>query len=185
MHSAVGSNFKAIHSIEADSISMQKLCAYISTLPAETAKKIHILDCAVGAERSILRFSMNGNPTSKVDTVGTEVQCIPLDELFAEEPVTLIKMDIEGAEYDALVGARTIINRDHPILAICVYHTQSDIWRIPLLVRSMDTNYTFFLRSYYGDGLQAVFYAIPQNRLLYGRNNATHGSEAGVSVSFD
>jgi FkbM family methyltransferase len=182
MHSLVGSNFKAIHSIEADSISMQKLCAYVSTLPAETAKKIHILDCAVGAERSILRFSMNGNPTSKVDSVGTEVQCIPLDELFAEEPVTLIKMDIEGAEYDALLGARKIIERDHPVLAICVYHTQSDIWRIPLLVRSIDPNYTFFLRSYYGDGLQAVLYAIPQNRMLYGRKDATHGSEAGVSV---
>jgi FkbM family methyltransferase len=166
VRSLVGSNFKAIHSIEADSISMQKLSSYLSTLPAEMTKKIHRLDCAIGAERSVLRFSMSGNLTSKVDDVGIDVPCIPLDELFAEEPVTLIKMDIEGAEYDALLGARTIIKRDHPVLAICVYHTQSDIWRIPLLIRSIDPTYSLFLRSYDGDGLQTVVYAVPKDRVL-------------------
>jgi FkbM family methyltransferase len=166
VHSLVGPSFKAIHSIEADSISMQKLSYYLSTLPAEMTKKIHKLDCAIGAERSVLRFSMSGNLTSKVEDVGIDVPCIPLDELFAEEPVTLIKMDIEGAEYDALIGARTIIKRDHPVLAICVYHTQSDIWRIPLLIRSIDPTYSLFLRSYDGDGFQTVVYAIPKDRIL-------------------
>jgi FkbM family methyltransferase len=166
VRSLVDSDFRAIHSIEADSISMQKLRTYLSTLPAEITKKIHTLDCAVGAERSVLRFSMSGNLTSKVEDVGIDVPCIPLEELFAEEPVTLIKMDIEGAEYDALLGARTIIQRDHPILAICVYHTQSDIWRIPLLIRTMVPSYSFFLRSYDGDGLQTVVYAVPKNRVL-------------------
>ena len=166
VRSLVGSNFKAIHSIEADSISMQKLRSYLSTLPAEMIEKIHTLDCAVGAERSVLRFNMSGNLTSKVEDVGINVPCIPLDELFAEEPITLIKMDIEAAEYDALLGAKAIIKRDHPVLAICVYHTQSDIWRIPLLIRSIDPTYKLFLRSYDGDGLQTVVYAVPPNRLL-------------------
>jgi FkbM family methyltransferase len=166
VRSLVGSNFKAIHSIEADSISMQKLSFYLASLPEEMAKKIHMLDCAVGAERSVLRFSMSGNLTSKVEDVGIDVPCIPLDELFAEKPVTLIKMDIEGAEYDALLGARTIIKRDHPILAICVYHTQSDIWRIPLLIRSFNPSYGLFLRSYDGDGLQTVVYAVPKSRVV-------------------
>jgi FkbM family methyltransferase len=166
VHSLVGSNFKAIHSIEADSVSMEKLGAYLSTLPAEVTKKIHMLDCAIGAERSVIRFSMSGDLTSKVEDVGVDVPCIPLDELFADNPVTLIKMDIEGAEYNALLGARAIIKRDHPVLAICVYHTQSDIWRIPLLLRSIEPNYSFFLRSYDGDGLQTVVYAVPENRIL-------------------
>jgi FkbM family methyltransferase len=166
IHSLVGSNFKAIHSIEADSISMQKLSSYLATLPVEIIEKIQMLDCAVGAERSVLRFSMSGNLTSKVEDVGIDVPCIPLDELFVEEPVTLIKMDIEGAEYDALLGAKTIIKRDRPVLAICVYHTQSDIWRIPLLIRSIDPTYSLFLRSYDGDGLQTVVYAVPKDRVL-------------------
>ena len=179
VRSLIGSNFKAIHSIEADSISMQKLSSYLATLTVEMTKKIHMLACAVGAERSVLRFSMSGNPNSKVENFGIDVPCIPLDELFAEEPVTLIKMDIEGAEYDALLGAKTIIKRDHPVLAICVYHTQSDIWRIPLLIRSIDPTYSLFLRSYDGDGLQTVVYAVPKDRtLLHGASPVLNNKSA-------
>lgn len=160
-----GSSFKAIHSIEADSISIQKLSSYISTLPVETREKIHTLDCLVGSERRVRRFNMSGCLTSRIGDVGIDVPCIPLDELFAEERVTMIKMDIEGDEYGALLGAREIIGRDTPVLAICVYHTQSDIWRIPLLIRSINLGYSFYLRSYDGDGFQTVVYAVPPNRL--------------------
>ena len=75
-------------------------------------------------------------------------------------------MDIEGAEYDALRGGRRVIERDSPILAICVYHTQADVWRIPLLLRSMNPSYHFYLRAYNGDGFQSVVYAVPPDRLL-------------------
>ena len=167
LFSLVSPNFKAIHAIEADTISIQKLNAYLSSLPTETKKKVHILDCAVGAERCTLRFNMSGAATSKSsENAGADVRCVPIDELFADESVTFIKMDIEGAEYDALVGARKTIERDRPILAICVYHTQRDIWRIPLLMRSIDPAYRLFLRAYDGDGFQSVAYAVPPHRLL-------------------
>jgi hypothetical protein len=109
---------------------------------------------------------MSGAATSKIEDAGVDVDCIPLDELFADKPVTLIKMDIEGAEYDALRGGSRIIQRDSPVLAICVYHTQSDVWRIPLLMRSLNPAYQLFLRAYDGDGFQSVVYAIPPHRML-------------------
>jgi len=165
--SLMGPNFKAIYAIEADTISLQKLNAYLSSLPTEITKKVHTLDCAVGAERCTLRFNMSGAATSKSsEDAGADVQCVPIDGLFADESVTFIKMDIEGAEYDALVGARKTIERDRPILAICVYHTQRDVWRIPLLMRSIDPAYRLFLRAYDGDGFQSVVYAVPPHRLL-------------------
>lgn len=167
---AMGEGFKTIYAIEADSVSGEKLTAFLASLPAATAAKMHRMDCAVGAERCTLRFAMSGNATSKVQDVvedaGMDVPCVPLDELFAEKTVTLIKMDIEGAEYDALCGGEQIIKRDSPILAVCVYHTQSDIWRIPLLLSSWGLNYRFFLRAYDGDGFQSVLYAIPPRRML-------------------
>jgi FkbM family methyltransferase len=165
--SLVGPDFKAVHAIEADTISLQKLSTYLSTLPAAIKGKIHTLDCAVGAERCTLRFNMSGAATSKSsEDAGADVRCVPIDELFADESMTFIKMDIEGAEYDALVGARKTIERDRPILAICVYHTQRDVWRIPLLMHSIDPTYRLFLRAYDGDGFQSVVYAVPPHRLL-------------------
>jgi FkbM family methyltransferase len=163
-----GAQFKDLYAVEADTVSLAKMRAYLATLAPATARKVHILDCAVGAKRSTLQFVMTGALTSRSanSAEATDVACIPLDELFADSPVSLIKMDIEGAEYDALRGGRAIIQRDLPVLAICVYHTQSDIWRIPLLIRSMYPDYQFFLRSYDGDGFQTVLYAVPPHRQL-------------------
>jgi FkbM family methyltransferase len=163
---SVTDDVKAFYAVEADSVSTQKLRSYIETLPQDLATKVHELDCAVGAERCTLKFAMSGAATSKIEDAGVDVDCIPLDELFAGTPVTLIKMDIEGAEYDALLGGRKIIERDSPILAICVYHTQADVWRIPLLMRSMNPDYELFLRAYDGDGFQSVVYAVPPHRQL-------------------
>ena len=163
---SVAPDFKAFYAVEADTVSIQKLQSYIGSLQPDVAAKIHELDCAVGAERCTLQFVMSGAATSKIEDAGVDVACIPLDELFADIPVTLIKMDIEGAEFDALRGGTKVIQRDSPILAICVYHTQADIWRIPLLMRSMKPGYQLFLRAYDGDGFQSVVYAVPPNRLL-------------------
>lgn len=163
---SVTPNFKAFYAVEADTVSIQKLQSYIRSLQPEVAAKIHELDCAVGAERCTLQFAMSGAATSKIEDAGVDVACIPLDELFADIPVTFIKMDIEGAEFDALCGGIKVIQRDSPILAICVYHTQADIWRIPLLMRSMNPDYQLFLRAYDGDGFQSVVYAVPPDRML-------------------
>jgi FkbM family methyltransferase len=159
-------DFRGFYAVEADSVSLLKLKSYIGTLQPDLAAKVHQLDCAVGAERCTLQFVMSGAATSKIEEAGVDVPCIPLDELFTDIPITLIKMDIEGAEFDALRGGAEVIQRDSPILAICVYHTQADVWRIPLLIRSVNPSYKFFLRAYDGDGFQSVVYAVPPNRLL-------------------
>jgi FkbM family methyltransferase len=157
---------RTIHAVEADAISFAKLQAYASALPKELGQRIQLYQCAVGKERGAVRFQFDGSLTSKALETGDCVDVIPIDEFFAENPLSMIKMDIEGAEYDALRGAEKTIERDQPILAICVYHTQSDIWRIPLLVKSMVPEYSFFLRTYEGDGFQTVMYAVPPHRLV-------------------
>jgi len=166
MMSWTDGRFSAAYAIEADAVSGERLAGYVATLPPDLQRKIHPLACAVGAERGILRFAMSGSATATTVDEGVEVECRTLDELLAGQRVTMIKMDIEGAEYDALRGARAVIERDHPVLAVCVYHTQADIWRIPLLLRSMRTEYRYFLRAYDGDGLQTVLYAMPPHRML-------------------
>ena len=169
MFLSVSASLEAFYAIEADVVSLSRLRSYVAGLPPQVAERVHEMDCAVGRERCTLQFVMTGALTSRAgDQDGaeaTDVPCLPLDELFADRQVTFIKMDIEGAEFDALLGGSNIIQRDSPILAICVYHTQNDIWRIPLLMRSLDSRYKLFLRSYDGDGFQSVVYAVPPDRL--------------------
>ena len=123
-----------------------------------------------------MHFESDGTLISKASDRGSLVEVVPIDELFRETPLTFIKMDIEGAEYGALRGAAKVIQRDRPILAICVYHTQNDIWRIPLLVWEMLPEHKLYLRAYEGDGFQTVMYAVPQGERY---NSDGDGSEEG------
>jgi hypothetical protein len=121
---------------------------------------------AAAAERGQVSF----NQTSTAISEGGDVliDAVPLDELAREIalPPTFIKMDIEGAEGEALEGSRDLISKHHPILSICLYHRQNDLWRIPLRIHSMYPGYRHFLRAHEGDGWQTVGYAIPPGRLL-------------------
>ena len=165
------SRIAAMHAVEADTGSFTHLQEFVADLAIELQQHIHLYPYAVGLERGFVLFECNGTLTSKASDKGIRVEVAPIDELFADAHLTFIKMDIEGAEYGALLGARRVIERDQPILAICVYHTQNDIWRVPLLVREMLPDHKLFLRSYEGDGFQTVMYAIPPERV---RANSEH-----------
>jgi FkbM family methyltransferase len=160
-----GPCFSMFHALEADQLSFSKLETYRDQLPQGIKQKVKLHNCAVGSKRGIVHFTNTGQTGSRISEVGIAVQCIPIDELFADTPLTFLKMDIEGAEFDSLQGARNVLQRDKPILAICVYHTQNDIWRIPLLVHDMLPNHKLYLRSYEGDGFQTVLFAVPPDRV--------------------
>lgn len=78
-----------------------------------------------------------------------EVSVVTLDEMLLDERITFIKMDIEGAEGDALMGAQKVIEKYKPKLAISAYHRKDDLWALPSIILSARKDYTFYLRYYY------------------------------------
>jgi hypothetical protein len=123
-----------------------------------------------------MRFDATGTVTSAVGSAGSlEVDVAPLDDVLRGRSPSYIKMDIEGSEPEALAGARRILEEDEPVLAICLYHRQEDLWRIPLQIRAINPRYHLFLRRYSDDCWEQVCYAIPTARL--------HASLAVVSQS--
>jgi len=55
-------------------------------------------------------------------------------------------MDIEGAEYQAIKGAENTIRRHSPKLMISLYHRNEDMFKLPLLIHSINPDYKFFIR---------------------------------------
>lgn len=158
--------FSRIIAIEADPENFDRLTKWIGTLEAPVASRINALNVAVGAKRGHLRFQAGGGEGAKLAADGNVVvECVPIDELSPAAAPTFIKMDIEGAELEALEGARRSIQTHRPILSICVYHKQNDLWRIPLFIRTLVEDYRLFLRPHDVDGWQLVCYAVPANRL--------------------
>lgn len=102
------------------------------------------------------------NAANRIHPYGDVIVPISTLDGDIDEPITFIKMDIEGAEQSALYGAQNHIVQDNPQLAICVYHTVQDIWKIPQIIYSFNKYQKFYLR-YHGHNNQEeiVFYADP------------------------
>lgn len=89
-----------------------------------------------------------------------EMKCTCLDEELTKG-VTLIKMDIEGAELRALKGAKDVIMKNRPKLAICVYHRKEHIIEIYQWIKSLNLGYKFYLRHPWRHSmLDTVLFAI-------------------------
>jgi len=163
-----GGSFQRIYALEPDPANLKALTATIAALPAEVAAKVEVMPFALGREHCTLRFSANGTVFSKIttDVGGVDVECRALDALF-EEPIcpTIIKMDIEGAEMEAIPGASKTIARCRPIIAMCAYHRCEHLWLIPKLLHDANPDYRIFLRRYAEECWETVYYAIPQERL--------------------
>ena len=112
-------------------------------------------------------FSTKANSANSLTNDGdTSVPCISIDTALNGEPVDMIKLDIEGSEPEAIKGGRNTILKDHPILAVCVYHDQSHYWLIPELVFDIRNDYKIYLRHYTEGIYESVMYFVPKRKTL-------------------
>ncbi len=101
----------------------------------------------VGAKngRMYIEDSNGGAGNRLVENGAMEIEVVSLDEDI-QERIDVIKMDIEGAEKDALEGAKRHIQEEKPSLLISAYHLPGDLFDIPKLISQMRGDYRFYLR---------------------------------------
>jgi len=127
--------------------------------------EVELLPFGAWSTRTELHFSATNDGLSHMcDTGEITVPVITIDEMLAErghqEKITLIKMDIEGSELEALRGAKETIRRDKPKLAICIYHKPEDMTEIPLYIKELVPEYRLFVRHHSNSSGETVLYAV-------------------------
>jgi hypothetical protein len=117
----------------------------------------------VSAAAGQVRFSAGQGTGSHVSATGdTVIQCVALDDALPAFRPNFIKMDVEGAEYDALWGARRLIAEHRPGLAISLYHRAEHLWQLPLLVRQLTGGRgKYFIRLHQHGAFDLVLYWLP------------------------
>lgn len=121
-----------------------------------------VIPKGVWSEETELHFQAVANGTSNISAQGDEVVAVTsLDRSLGDEKITFIKMDIEGSESHALLGAKRVISANRPKMAISVYHKPEDIWEIPEIILQYDPEYQFYLRHYSLTDFETVLYALP------------------------
>ncbi len=151
-----GRRFSRILAFEPDPKTYARLEANFADDP-----RIETFNQGLHGEAAVLRFDDAGARGSAfADEGAARVPVVALDEVVGGERVDLIKMNIEGAELDALHGARRTIARWSPRLAVSAYHRPSDLWRVPELIRELRPGCALYLRQHDGGIVETVAYAV-------------------------
>lgn len=147
---AKGYKFQNIFAFEGEPYAYQILKSNISLLPKEITEKILLFNEFLGLDSSTFNFNSH----------------------LKDSKISLINMDIEGAELSVLKDIKELIIKNEPVLAICLYHKKEDIVEIPKFIRNCSKNYHFFIRKYSRSYTtiphikdELVLYAVPTNRL--------------------
>ena len=133
--------------------------ALARTLATEQAA---IFPCGAWHQRAQLHFTTSDAASHITDTGATTIQVVALDEALPHFAPNFIKMDIEGAEAQALHGAQAMLRQHRPRLAISAYHRPRDLWELLQHIHTLALGYSFYLRSHAYNGFDTVLYALPE-----------------------
>ena len=110
-------------------------------------------------------ISFNNDEQTGSSTICDEgtstVETITIDDMLEGNNATFIKMDIEGAEREALEGCKKTIEMYHPKLALSIYHKEDDLWKIPYIIADKYPFYKLYIRHYTDITNETVLYAVP------------------------
>lgn len=135
--------YNSITALEPDRRTFKKLSEYLENVPKSTA-----VQKVIYSESKTLIFSSKAGRQSTISAKGEEIEATTVDELCANKTVTYIKMDVEGAEKEAINGAHITLKNQKPKLNVALYHKSADIFEIPLQIAKINPDYKFHLRRH-------------------------------------
>lgn len=149
-------DFEAIYALEPDPNNFKALCEKHKDL-----KNISFINKGVWKEDRTLFFKGGEEMMSMLaDDGNISVEVTTIDRTLDGKKASFIKMDIQGAELEALKGAEKTITKYSPKLAICVYHNKEDLITIPRYIKALNSNYKIYLRAHENKAAEVVLYAI-------------------------
>ncbi len=132
---------KKIYAVEPDCKSFKKLVQNVGS-------DVVCLNVAIWEKTGFVTFDTQSRRNSHVSNLGIKVQTDTVDNILNGSPATFIKMDVEGAEKQAIMGARFTIQNYKPKLSIAAYHRSEDIFEIPKQILALNPDYKMYLRHF-------------------------------------
>lgn len=156
-------NYEGIIACEPDENNYEKL---LFNIEKNNWKDVIPYKIGISNEKKTLVFNSSGSMYSRIADGGNkEIHVDSIDHILNGKRVSIIKMDIEGSEMDALNGAEETIKNHRPMLMISAYHKRDDIYNIFQYINSKVENYSYFFRCHRPYPVDAVLYGIPNERI--------------------
>lgn len=151
--------YQRVYLFEPSPLNLKKARVRLSSL-----NNIEFIEKGVSDQSAVASFNAAGGSASAISEHGSDQIILTKIDDEIREKITFIKMDLEGWETKALLGAKNHILQDHPKMAIAVYHSASDFWSIPQLVLGIRNDYDIYLRHYTQGWIESIMYFIPKKQ---------------------
>lgn len=136
-----------IYAFEPTSQNFYKLQRNIEFLHLED--KITAIQKGIGDKPSETYIQFK-NSSSRVGSYGEKIVITTIDQFIQENNISfnhgIIKVDVEGYEFNVLKGSINTIQKFHPIVATAIYHFDNDPFQIISFLKKND--YKIYLRGY-------------------------------------
>lgn len=130
----------------------RKNCRKLRTLTNKLLQEglpVTVYEKGIWKEEGELSFSDSGGRQSTfMGAAKNTVAVTTIDAISENLHISYIKMDVEGAEKEALKGGSGVITNDMPKMFIAAYHYDNDIFLLPLLIWSLVPQYKIYLRKH-------------------------------------
>ena len=154
-------NLERIVSLEPDRRNFKKLTRFVED---NALSFVECHNCAAFSYNGEMAFSQSGNRNARAGEGKDTVAVRTLDSILAGRSVDYIKYDVEGSEYEAILGSAETIKRYRPDLLVSLYHRNEDMFRLPLLLQKINPNYRFYIRRFpYVPAWDLNLYAIDED----------------------
>lgn len=139
---------KLVVAVEPDATNLE--CLRRNLAGEIAARRVIVVPKAVWNEETTLKFTVSDSSSARHSAIirtGTKVVEVPaatLDSIMREqgiERVDYLKMDIEGAERQALEGGMDTLRKHRPRVMLDSYHLPDDPVVLPRLLRSAHPGY--------------------------------------------
>ena len=152
---------EALLAFEPDPANFARL---VATIGANRSLESVAVPVGLAASLDLVSFEADGTSGAAANDRGlARVLCVSLDAISGAWSPTHIKLDIEGAEFSAIEGMRSILHRNRPRLAVSAYHDPRDHWRLLLQLGKATHRYRFYMRTYGERTFDTVIYGIPDD----------------------
>lgn len=132
-------------SLEPDRRNFKKLVKFVEENALDF---VECHNCAAYSQNGEMAFSQSGNRNARAGEGKGSVAIRTLDSILEGRSVDYIKYDVEGSEYEAILGSLETIRTHRPDLLVSVYHRNDDLYRLPLFLHRVDASYRFYLRRF-------------------------------------